>query len=67
MYTVKFKFEEKGLESMLLENVWKYDFDPRTKIVETHVRRLLAKLNPHENEAPLIEKVEDGYVIRAPA
>jgi two-component system OmpR family response regulator len=53
--------------SMLLENVWEYNFEPRTKIVETHVSRLRAKINI-EGSARLIETVRgSGYVIRAPA
>jgi two-component system OmpR family response regulator len=32
--------------TMLLENVWNIHFDPRTSVVESHVSRLRAKLNP---------------------
>ncbi len=31
--------------SLLLERVWNFQFDPNTKIVETHMSRLRAKLN----------------------
>lgn len=31
--------------TMLLERVWDFHFDPQTKIVETHMSRLRAKLN----------------------
>ena len=31
--------------TMLLEQVWDFHFDPQTKIVETHMSRLRAKLN----------------------
>ena len=31
--------------TMLLERVWDYHFEPQTKIVETHMSRLRAKLN----------------------
>ena len=31
--------------TMLLEQVWNFHFDPQTKIVETHMSRLRAKLN----------------------
>ena len=30
--------------SMLLEKVWEFNFDPKTKIVETNVSRLRAKI-----------------------
>jgi two-component system OmpR family response regulator len=31
--------------TMLLENVWDFQFDPKTNIVETHISRLRSKLN----------------------
>ncbi|EHJ60608.1 winged helix-turn-helix domain-containing protein [Novosphingobium pentaromativorans] len=31
--------------TMLLEPVWDFNFDPQTKIVETHMNRLRSKLN----------------------
>ena len=52
--------------TMLLENVWEFHFDPRTSVVESHVSRLRAKLNP---QAPreFIQTVRNvGYVLRAP-
>jgi two-component system OmpR family response regulator len=53
--------------SMLLENVWEYNFEPRTKVVETHVSRLRSKINFKE-QPRLIETVRgSGYVIRAPS
>jgi len=52
--------------SMLLENVWEFDFDPKTKIVETHISRLRAKLNPDNRLSQPIETIRGaGYVIRA--
>lgn len=47
--------------TMLLERVWKFNFDPQTNIVETHISRLRAKLN--EGGRPdLIETVRGvGY------
>ena len=50
--------------TMLLERVWDFHFDPQTKIVETHMSRLRAKLN--EGEArDAIETVRGvGYRIR---
>lgn len=51
--------------TMLLERVWDFHFDPQTKIVETHMSRLRAKLN--EGGLPdVIETVRGiGYRIRA--
>lgn len=50
---------------MLLEQVWNYRFDPRTKVLETHVSRLRSKLN--EGGRPdLIETVRSvGYRLMA--
>ena len=47
--------------TMLLEGVWRYQFDPKTNIVETHVSRLRSKIG-----GDLIQTVRGaGYVIRA--
>lgn len=51
--------------AMLLEGVWAFHFDPRTNIVETHISRLRAKIDPG-GAAPLIHTIRGaGYVIRA--
>jgi two-component system OmpR family response regulator len=51
--------------TMLLENVWDLQFDPRTNIVETHMSRLRGKIDrgfPKE----LIHTVRGaGYTLRA--
>jgi two-component system OmpR family response regulator len=50
--------------TMLLERVWDFHFDPQTKIVETHMSRLRAKLN-EGNACDAIETVRGvGYRIR---
>ena len=50
--------------TMLLENVWKLNFDPRTNIVETHMSRLRAKLSLGHT-AELIHTIRGtGYVLR---
>ena len=55
--------------TMLLENVWNLNFDPRTNIVETHMSRLRSKIDRgHEHE--LIHTIRGtGYILRddAPA
>ncbi len=49
---------------MLLERVWVFDFDPQTKIVETHLVRLRSKLNI-SFDMDAIETVRSaGYMIR---
>ena len=53
--------------SMLLEKVWKFNFEPKTKIVETHISRLRAKV-VKTNAQQLIHTVRRyGYVIRPPS
>ena len=51
--------------AMLLEHVWKLNFDPRTNIVETHISHLRGKID-EPGEPSLIATVRGaGYVIRA--
>jgi two-component system OmpR family response regulator len=51
--------------TMLLEHVWEFHFDPKTKIVETHISRLRAKIG-RGAARELIHTVRgSGYVIRA--
>jgi two-component system OmpR family response regulator len=50
--------------SMLLEKVWNLNFDPRTKIIETHISRLRDKLD-FAGEGEAIETVRGiGYRLR---
>lgn len=47
--------------TMLLENVWEYNFDPQTNVVDVHVSRLRHKLDP-DGETQRIETVRGaGY------
>jgi two-component system OmpR family response regulator len=53
-------------KTMLLEKVWEFHFDPKTKIVETHISRLRAKISSGDQEE-LIHTIRGaGYVLRAP-
>jgi two-component system, OmpR family, response regulator len=53
--------------TMLLENVWDFHFDPKTKIVETHISRLRGKINEGAS-GELIHTIRgSGYVIRVSA
>ncbi len=52
--------------TMLLENVWRFHFDPKTNIVETHISRLRTKIDKGRR-APLIHTLRSiGYSLRAP-
>ena len=51
---------------MLLEKVWEFHFDPKTKIVETHISRLRAKIG-WDDQQELIHTIRGaGYVLRSP-
>jgi two-component system OmpR family response regulator len=51
---------------MLLEHVWNFHFDPQTKIVETHISRLRAKVD-RGRDPELIHTVRGtGYSLCAP-
>jgi len=52
--------------TMLLEGVWKFHFDPKTNIVETHISRLRTKIDKGL-EPILIHTIRNrGYTFRAP-
>ena len=53
--------------TMLLEHVWDFHFDPKTKIVETHISRLRAKLQQVSRQELIHTIRGSGYVIRAPS
>jgi two-component system OmpR family response regulator len=51
--------------TMLLEHVWEFHFDPKTKIVETHISRLRSKVDRGVERALIHTVRGSGYVIRA--
>lgn len=51
--------------TMLLENVWDYNFDPQTNIVDVHISKLRQKIDS-ESERPLLRTVRNaGYMLSA--
>ena len=51
--------------TMLLKEVWGYDFDPQTNVVDVHVSRLRTKLD-EGGAVPLLHTVRGaGYTLRA--
>ena len=51
--------------TMLLENVWDYNFDPQTNVIDVHISRLRGKIDK-QFEKPLLHTVRGaGYVLRA--
>jgi two-component system OmpR family response regulator len=53
-------------QTMLLERVWEYHFDPKTKVVEANVSRLRTKLDRPFDEAMLRTIRGAGYVLDVP-
>jgi len=52
--------------SMLLEQVWDFNFDPKTTVVETHISRLRAKIDK-PFDVPLLQTIRNlGYSLHAP-
>ncbi len=50
--------------TMLLENVWDYQFDPQTNVIDVHISRLRSKIDKNF-ETPLLHTVRGaGYTIR---
>ena len=51
--------------TMLLENVWDYNFDPQTNVVDVHISKLRQKIES-ELERPLLKTVRNaGYMLTA--
>jgi len=51
--------------TMILEHVWDFHFDPKSKIIETHLSKLRAKIDKGASRE-LIQTIRGvGYVIRA--
>ena len=51
--------------TMLLENVWDYNFDPQTNIVDVHISKLRQKIDS-ESERALLRTVRNaGYMLSA--
>ena len=53
-------------KTMLLEQVWDFNFDPRSTVVETHVSRLRAKIDKPFDVHLLHTNRNSGYTLRAP-
>jgi two-component system OmpR family response regulator len=53
-------------KTMLLEQVWDFNFDPRTTVVETHISRLRAKIDKPFEVQLLHTTRNTGYSLHAP-
>lgn len=53
--------------SMLLENVWDYNFDPQTNVIDVHISRLRSKIDK-SFEPPMLHTIRGaGYSLKTPA
>jgi two-component system OmpR family response regulator len=53
--------------TMLFENVWEYNFDPQTNVVDVHISKLRQKIDA-DSERPLLKTVRNaGYMLSADA
>ena len=50
---------------MLIERVWRYDFEPTTNIVDAYIRRLRVKLTQFGDDDPITTMRGFGYLLRA--
>ncbi len=49
--------------TMLLQNVWNYDFDPQTNVVDVHISKLRQKIDA-DAEIPLLRTIRNsGYML----
>ncbi|WP_404710181.1 response regulator transcription factor [Sphingomonas sp. MMS24-J13] len=53
--------------AMLLKAIWRFDFDPETKIVESHMSRLRAKLDAGFSIGAIETVRGEGYRVRGDA
>jgi len=52
--------------TMLLEQLWDYNFDPQTNVIDVHVSRLRGKIDK-DFDPPLLQTVRGaGYMLREP-
>lgn len=52
--------------TMLLENVWEYNFDPQTNVVDVHISRLRGKIDK-DYDTSLLKTVRGaGYMLEKP-
>lgn len=49
----------------MLENIWGYDYEPETNVIDVYVRYLRAKLNPKDKEKYIQTVRSVGYIMRS--
>jgi two-component system, OmpR family, response regulator len=59
--------EQVVTRTMLLENVWDYQFDPQTNVIDVHISKLRQKIDSGEHR-PLLRTIRNaGYKLTADA
>jgi len=58
--------EETLTRTMILRDVWGYDFDPGTNVIDVHISRLRSKLAEHGGDGLLVTERGAGYRLAAP-
>jgi len=53
--------------TMILENVWDYNFDPQTNIIDVHISRLRQKIDKGQDKAVITTVRGAGYKVPADA
>lgn len=51
--------------TMLLENIWEYDFDPQTNVVDVHISKLRQKIDAGADRQLLRTIRNSGYMLTA--
>ncbi len=49
--------------TMILENVWEYNFDPQTNIIDVHMSRLREKIDKDFEEKIIKTERGKGYIV----
>ena len=49
--------------TMLLENVWDYDFDPQTNVIDVHISKLRKKIDTNPQKQMLRTVHNVGYML----
>ena len=49
----------------MLENIWGYDYEPETNVIDVYIRYLRAKLNPKDKEKYIQTVRSVGYIMRS--
>ena len=49
----------------MLENIWGYEYEPETNVIDVYIRYLRAKLNSNDKEMYIQTVRSVGYIMRS--